>query len=107
MNIQLTAKKIEIPQEIREYALEKFSRLEKYNSKLSSIEVVIKAEERTIVCELVARVDNREPVVIETQGETIQAAIDLAENKAERHLRKDKERESQRRRARPDNREMP
>lgn len=99
MNIQITAKKIEIPQEIRDYAKEKFSKLEKFNSKVQSVDAVIKAEERSIVCELIVHVDNREPVIIEVTGDTIQAAVDLAEGKAERQLRKDKERDSVRRRA--------
>lgn len=99
MNIQITAKKIEIPQEIREYAMEKFAKLEKFNHKVQSIEAVIKSEERSIICEIIIRVDSRDSVVIEVAGDTIQAAVDLAEAKAERQLRKDKERDSVRRRA--------
>ena len=100
MNIQITAKKIEIPQEIRDYTKEKLSKLEKFNQKIQSIEAVIKAEERSVVCELIIHVDNREPVVIEVSGDTIQTAVDTAEGKAERQLRKDKEhRDSVRRRA--------
>ncbi len=109
MNIQITAKKIEIPGEIREYISEKFTKLAKFNQKVQSIEAVIKAEEHTIVCELIIRVANRDSIVVEVTGDTIQAAVDLAENKAERQLRKDKERESVRRRApvKPDDRDMP
>ena len=107
MNIQITAKKIEIPQEIREYAMEKFSKLEKFNSRIHDIDAVIKAEERFIVCELIVRVDNQEAIVIEVQGDTIQAAVDVAESKAERQLRKSKERASVRRRAKPEDRDMP
>ena len=109
MNIQITAKKIDIPQDIREFAKEKFSRIEKFNSKVQGVEAVIKAEERSIVCELIIRVSNRESVVIEVSGETIQAAVDLALNKAERQVRRDKERDSVRRRAaRPnEERDMP
>ena len=109
MNIQITAKKIEIPQDIREYAKEKLAKLEKFNQKVQSLEAIIKAEERSIVCEIIAHVDNRGSVVIEVSGDTIQAAVDMAVNKAERQLRKDKERDSVRRRA-PKNledREMP
>ena len=107
MNIQITAKKIEIPQEIREYAKEKFAKLEKFNQKVQSIEAVIKAEERSVVCEAIIRIDNRDSIVIEVEGDTIQAAVDMAEAKAERQLRKSKERDSVRRRAKPEDREMP
>ncbi len=107
MNIQITAKKIEIPQEIRDYAKEKFTKLEKFNPAVQSIEAVIKAEERSVVCELVIRVDKQESIVIEVEGETIQAAVDIAESKAERQLRKSKERISVRRRAKLEDREMP
>ena len=107
MNIQITAKKIEIPPEIRDYAREKFSKLDKFNSGIQSIEAVIRAEERTVVCEVVIRVDKHDSIVIEVEGETIQAAVDIAESKAERQLRKTKERDSVRRRAKAEDREMP
>lgn len=109
MNIQITAKKIEMPPEIREFAKEKFSRLEKFNAKVQNVEAVIKAEERSIVCEVIISVTNREPVVISAAGETIQAAVDTVMNKAERQVRKDKERDSVRRRAAKANeeRDMP
>lgn len=108
MNIQITAKKLEIPQEIRDYAKDKFSKLEKFNQKVQSIEAVVRAEERSITCELIIRVDNRDSVVIEVQGDTIQAAVDMASSKAERQLRKDKERDSVRRRAKSvEERDMP
>ena len=107
MNIQITAKKIEIPPEIRDYAREKFSKLDKFNSNIQSIEAVIRAEERSVVCEAVIRVDKHDSIVIEVEGETIQAAVDIAESKAERQLRKTKERDSVRRRAKVEDREMP
>ncbi len=107
MNIQITAKKIEIPQDIRDYAKEKFAKLEKFNSRVQSIEAVVKAEERFITCELVIHIDNRDSIVIEVQADTIQAAVDLAEDKAERQIRKSKERASVRRRAKPEDRDMP
>ncbi|MCL2001403.1 MAG: ribosome-associated translation inhibitor RaiA [Planctomycetes bacterium] len=98
MNIQITAKKIDIPQDIREFAREKFSRIEKFNSKVQGVDAVIKAEEHGIICELIIRISNREPVIIEVSGDSIQACVDLALNKAERQVRKDKERDSARRR---------
>lgn len=101
MNIQITAKKIEIPAEIRDQAKEKISKLEKFNHKVHDVEVVIKAEERRIICETIVRVDNRAPIIIEVEADTIQGAIDLAMEKCERQLRKDKERESVRRRTGP------
>ncbi len=107
MNIQITAKKIEIPADIREYAREKFAKLEKFNSGIQSVEAVIRAEERSIVCEAVIRVDKHGSIVIEVEGDTIQAAVDIAEDKAERQLRKTKERASVRRRAKMEDREMP
>lgn len=109
MNIQITAKKIEIPQEIRDYAKEKFSKLEKFNHKVNSVEAVIKAEDHSIVCELIVRIDNSDSVVIEVEEETIQAAVDVAVSKAERQIRKNKERDSVRRRAaaKQDEFEMP
>lgn len=99
MNIKITAKKIEIPQDIKEYAKEKLTKLEKFNQKVQGVEAVIRAEERQVMCELIVLIDNRDPVVIEVGGETIQAAVDLASAKAERQIRKDKERDSVRRRA--------
>lgn len=107
MNIQITAKKIEIPQEIRDYIKEKFSKLEKFNQKMSGVDAVIKAEERSITCEVILHIEGKEQIVIEVEGDTIQAAVDVAESKAERQLRKSKERASVRRRAKTEDREMP
>jgi putative sigma-54 modulation protein len=101
MNIQITAKKIDIPQDLRDAVKEKLSRLDKFNPKTQSVEAVIKAEERSVGCELIIRVENHESQVIAVSGETIQAAVDIAIGKAERQLRKGKERDSVRRRAKP------
>ncbi|MDR1534602.1 MAG: ribosome-associated translation inhibitor RaiA [Planctomycetota bacterium] len=99
MNIQITARKIEILPGIRESIREKLSRLDKFNHKIQNLESVIKAEERSVSCELIIHIDNQESLVIEASGDTIQAAADIAIGKAERQLRKGKERESVRRRA--------
>ena len=101
MNIQITAKKIEIPSDIRENTKEKLTKLEKFSQKIQNIECVIKAEEHKIICETIVRVDNRAPVIIEVSSDTIQGAVDLAAEKCERQIRKDKERESVRRHANP------
>ena len=102
MNVQITAKKIEIPADIREYAKEKIGKLEKFSHKIQNVEAVIKAEERRIVCEIIVRVDNRAPIIIEVDADTIQSAVDLAVDKCERQIRKDKERESAHRHQSPD-----
>ncbi len=108
MNIQITAKKIEIPTEIRDYVTEKLQKLEKFNQRIQTIEAVLKAEVGCITCDVVIKADNIEnPIVLEVQGDTIQSAVDLVEAKAERQLRKSKERASVRRRAKPEDREMP
>ncbi|MDR0363329.1 MAG: ribosome-associated translation inhibitor RaiA [Planctomycetota bacterium] len=99
MDIQITAKKIEIPQEIREYAKEKFGKIEKFHHKILSVEVIVKAEERRVFCETIVRLDHHGgSIVIEVGADTIQGAVDLAVDKCERQLRKEKERESVRRR---------
>ena len=103
MNIQIAAKKIEIPQDVRESIREKLSKLEKFNPRAQSLDAVIKAEERSVACELIIRVDSHDSLVIEVSGDTIQAAVDVAVGKAERQLRKGKERDSVRRRAKPQN----
>lgn len=98
MNIQITAKKIELPSDIRDYAKEKLGKLEKFNHKIQNIEAIIKAEERRIICETIVRMDNRSSIIIEVDADTIQGAVDVAVDKCERQLRKDKERDSVRRR---------
>jgi ribosomal subunit interface protein len=101
MNIQITAKKIDIAQDIRDAIKEKLSRLDRFNPKTQSLEAVIKAEERGVSCELILRVENHDSRVVAVSGETVQAAVDIAVGKAERQLRKGKERDSVRRRAKP------
>ena len=103
MNIQIVAKKIEILPDVRETIREKLSKLEKFNLKAHSLDAVIKAEERSVACELIIRVDSHDSLVVEASGDTIQAAVDVAVDKAERQLRKGKERDSVRRRAKQHN----
>ncbi|MDR3077575.1 MAG: ribosome-associated translation inhibitor RaiA [Planctomycetota bacterium] len=103
MDIQITARKIEIAQDLREEIGEKLAKLEKFNPRAKSLEAVIRAEDRRVDCELIIHIENHGSVVIEVSGDTIQAAVDIACGKAERQLRKGKEREreSVRRRAAP------
>ena len=96
--IQITAKKIEIAQDIREEIKEKLNKLKKFNHRIQAVEIVVKAEEHKILCETIVRLDHHGSIIIEVAGETIQGAVDVAIDKCERQLRKDKERESVRRR---------
>lgn len=99
MNIKITMKKVEVPVELREEAKEKFSRLDRFNQHIQSIDLVIKAEDRSMSCEAIIKVDGQAPIIITDAAETIQGALDMVLEKAERQLRKGKERISVRRRA--------
>ena len=92
MNIKITVRKLEVPDRVKTYVKAAFARLEKFNAKMQSVEVVLKAEDREICCEVVINLDFSGALVVEVSADTVDAAIDLALKKCIRQLKRDKER---------------
>ena len=97
MNIKVTGKNIEITDSIREYIEKKTEKLEKFEGKNTEINVVCSVEREEQIVEIQISHDG-EFIRIEEKNEDLYASIDLAMDRAERQLRKDKEKKIDRNR---------
>lgn len=90
MNIKVTGKNIEITDAIREYIEKRCERLEKFEGKNTEINVVCSVEREEQIVEIQINHDG-EFLRVEEKNQDLYASIDLAMDKAERQLRKEKE----------------
>jgi putative sigma-54 modulation protein len=90
MNIKVTGKNIEITDAIREYIEKRVEKLEKFEGKNTEINVVCSVEREEQIVEIQVSHDG-EFIRIEEKNNDLYASIDLAMDRAERQLRKDKE----------------
>lgn len=90
MNIKVTGKNIEITDAIREYIEKRVEKLEKFEGKNTEINVVCSVEREEQIVEVQISHDG-EFIRIEEKNNDLYASIDLAMDRAERQLRKDKE----------------
>ena len=90
MNIKVTGKHIEIPDAIREYIEKRCERLEKFEGKNTDVNVVCSIEREDQIVEIQINHDG-EFLRVEEKNADLYASIDLAMDRAERQLRKEKE----------------
>lgn len=97
MNIKVTGKNIEITDSIREYIEMRAQKLEKFEGKNTELNVSCSVEREEQIIEIQISHDG-EFIRIEERNEDLYASIDLAMDRAERQLRKDKEKKIDRNR---------
>ena len=90
MNIKVTGKNIEITDAIREYIEKRCERLEKFEGKNTDVNVVCSIEREDQIVEIQINHDG-EFLRVEEKNADLYASIDLAMDRAERQLRKEKE----------------
>ena len=90
MNIKVVGKNIEITSAIKEYIEKRMERLEKFEGKNTEITVVCSVEREEQIVEIQIN-QNGEFIRIEEKNNDLYASVDLAVDKAERQLRKEKE----------------
>lgn len=95
MNIKVTGKNIEITDSIREYVEKRLERLEKFESKNTDVNVTCSVEREEQIVEMQVNFDG-EFIRIEERNPDLYASIDLALDKVERQIRKEKEKRSDR-----------
>lgn len=90
MNIKITGKNIDVTSAMREYIEKRLERLEKFASDNTDINVVCSVEREEQIIEI--QVSNgKEFIRVEERNADLYASVDLALDKAERQLRKEKE----------------
>ena len=90
MNIKVVGKNIEITSAIKDYIEKRLERLEKFEADKTEITVVCSIEREEQIVEIQIN-QNGEFIRVEDRNADLYASIDLATDKAERQLRKDKE----------------
>lgn len=93
MNIKVTGKNIEITDAIRKYVEDKSDRLEKFENSNTELNVVCSVEREEQIVELQLS-HNGDFTKIEERNNDLYASIDLALDRLERQMRKDKEKKA-------------
>jgi putative sigma-54 modulation protein len=91
MKINITGRHFDLSDAITEYVNEKLDRLERVFNGVTEVEILLKGEDRTLHCEIIMHISNKPNIVIDVADDSMYAAIDLAIDKAQRQLRKHKE----------------
>lgn len=93
MNIKITGKNIEITDAIRQYVEDKSDRLSKFENANTELNVVCSIEREEQIVELQLS-HNGDFIKIEERNNDLYASIDLALDRLERQMRKDKEKKA-------------
>ena len=86
MEIIVTGRHMDITPAIRQYAMDKVSKLPRYFDRVQSIEVIAHKNDRQHEMEIIVHVDRSDPFLSKTTGSDLYACIDEAVNKLERQL---------------------
>ena len=90
MNIKITGKNIDVTAAMKEYIEKRMERLEKFEGKNTDVNVVCSVEREEQIIEIQINHDG-EFIRVEERNPDLYASVDLALDRAERHLRKEKE----------------
>ncbi|PKM92964.1 MAG: ribosomal subunit interface protein [Elusimicrobia bacterium HGW-Elusimicrobia-4] len=91
MIINVRAKRIKVPEKVVEYIKGKLSKSEKYFSVINKIEVFLSKQKYLYIVEIIINIVGR-TIKIKQQAADFRSAVDIAVNKVEQQLRKEKER---------------
>ena len=90
MNIKITGKNIEVTGAMKDYIEKRLERLEKFTSENTDINVVCSVEREDQIIEIQVST-GKDFLRVEERNADLYASVDLALDKAERQLRKEKE----------------
>ena len=90
MNIKITGKNIDVTEAMKDYIEKRLEKLEKFEGKNTDINVVCSVEREEQIVEIQISHDG-EFLRVEERNADLYASVDLALDRAERQLRKEKE----------------
>ena len=91
MHIRITGRHMDVTEAMRSYVDKKIHRLNKYNNRISEMEVVVDGEGQHHKIEIIIKADNHQRFVANDINEDAYACFDGALDKIERQLIKHKE----------------
>ncbi|RMF57017.1 MAG: ribosome-associated translation inhibitor RaiA [Calditrichaeota bacterium] len=90
MNFKITARHFKLPDDLRDYIEEKITRLNRFYDGIIDLEVILGWEKQTRYVELKIHVYNKQ-LVLKEISEDLRKSFDLVLDKAERQLKRYKE----------------
>ena len=97
MDIQISGHHIELTDAIRHYVEEKLTRLTRHFEWVDHVEAMLKIEGSQQYAEFVTHVRRAPHIVVHATGKDMYAAVDMAADKLERRLRRQKEKRLEKR----------
>jgi len=94
---QLSARHVEVPKALREYAKEKAERLSRFEDRIRKVRVVLSPDGGAFRAEMSVSMTRGAKVIGEATGTGFPEALDLAVDRVERQLAREKERVTARR----------
>ena len=90
MNLRITARHFNLKDDLREYIEEKSQRLSRFYEGIIDMEVILGWEKQARYVELIIKVNNGQ-IVLKEESEELRKSFDLILDKAERQLKKHKQ----------------
>ncbi len=90
MNLTITARRFKLPRDLRDYIEEKVQRLERYHDGIMNMEVILGWEKLTRYVEFKVKLNNNQ-VVLKESSDDLRKSFDLALDRVERQLKRQKE----------------
>ncbi|MCH7924893.1 MAG: ribosome-associated translation inhibitor RaiA [Planctomycetes bacterium] len=91
VQIQLTARHVEVTDDVRNYIQEKVDKLPRFYDRIHEVEVVLDHQSEQFSVEMIVRTDRRHTIVVSETGPDTFALIDVLTDRLERQLTKHKE----------------
>jgi putative sigma-54 modulation protein len=99
MKIEITSRHEAISDALRDYALQRLTRVEHLGTEFPSAEIVFDQGREGLTCEIILQTRRGEPIVARAAGHEARAAVDTAVGKIEAQVAKAKDRRDDRRKA--------
>lgn len=94
MLFNISAKHMDIPEDVKKYAEEKTAKLPRYYNSINHVEVVIDGNKgKDVTVQIIARAEHNKVFVATQTGDNLNSCIDLAVHKLEGRVRKIKGKE--------------
>ncbi|MHC5019033.1 MAG: ribosome hibernation-promoting factor, HPF/YfiA family [Planctomycetota bacterium] len=98
--VTLTARQVEVPKALREYVEEKAERLTRFEDRIRKVRVILEPDGGAFRAEMLVTMTRGAKIVGDATGTGFPEALDLAVDRVERQLAREKERlQEQRRKA--------
>lgn len=89
MNLNITARRFKLKEDLRKYVKEKVEKLNKFHDGIVKMEVILGWEKMTRIVELKVNV-NGKLIIIKEESDELRKSFDLALDRAERQLKRHK-----------------